>query len=338
MQNTWSIRLLIVLGMLGVALYFLVPSVIYFSLDEAQTQEVRQNRGAFAKHLPSWAPQSHIVPGLDLQGGVHMVLGVDLEKAVSDRASRAAQRLRNELDSKQVAYESAQHLIDADTGYGDRVELVFKTPAARETFEKDVARLFSDMTVASQSGTRVVMRVHPDLVAQVHRDAVDQTMKTIRNRIDKMGVTEPSLAKRGDDQIQIQLPGYNNPEEAKSLIGRTAQLEFMMTDDTADFLSGFTDLPSGVQLQQSAFQRPDGGYGNDIVYGNLGTDTCYGGLASLRKDPVNVPTLQMALSMRSIQSLTAGSPKEEVLESPRWGSSATSHARGHRPWLNSPRP
>jgi preprotein translocase subunit SecD len=264
MQNTWSIRLLIVLGMLGVALYFLVPSVIYFSLDEAQTQEVRQNRGAFAKHLPSWAPQSHIVPGLDLQGGVHMVLGVDLEKAVSDRASRAAQRLRNELDSKQVAYESVQHLIDADTGYGDRVELVFKTPAARETFEQDVARLFSDMSVASQAGTRVVMRVHPDLVAQVHRDAVDQTMKTIRNRIDKMGVTEPSIAKRGDDQIQIQLPGYNNPEEAKSLIGRTAQLEFMMTDDTADFLSGFTDLPSGVQLQQSAFQRPDGGYGNDI--------------------------------------------------------------------------
>jgi preprotein translocase subunit SecD len=79
-----------------------------------------------------------------------------------------------------------------------------------------------------------------------------------------MGVTEPSIQRRGDDQVQIQLPGYNNPEEAKNIIGRTAQLEFLMCDDESDFLTKLTDLPDFVELQQSVFQRPDGGYGNDI--------------------------------------------------------------------------
>lgn len=264
MQNTWTVRLLIACGLLGVASYFLYPSVVYFSLNEADTAEVRQNKNAFSKHLPGWAPESHIVPGLDLQGGIHMVLGVDLDKAVSDRARRSAGRLRAEFDEKKVGYERVDHLTDPDTGYGDRVRILFTTPEDKATYEQDIAKFFGDLSIVSSGDVEVLLRVHPDLVASVRTDAVDQTMKTIRNRIDTMGVTEPSIAKRGDDQIQIQLPGYNNPEEAKSLIGRTAQLEFMMCDDKADFLTTLTDLPSGAELRQSGFQRPDGGLGNDI--------------------------------------------------------------------------
>lgn len=264
MQNTWFVRLLISLAMLGVALYFLVPTGIYFSLSEEQTQEVRQNKAAWDKHVPAWAPSAHIVPGLDLQGGVHMVLGVNLEKAVTDRASRAAQRLKTELEDKGVGFEKVEHIVDPETGYGTRIDVVFKSPADAQTYERDIARFFGDLEVVSQTSTQLTLRVPPEVINQISDDAVDQTIKTIRNRIDSMGVTEPSIAKRGDDQIQIQLPGYNNPEEAKSLIGRTAQLQFMMVDDDTDFLTKLTDLPAGVTLQQSVFQRPDGGYGNDI--------------------------------------------------------------------------
>ncbi len=264
MQNTWFVRLLISLGMLGAALYFLVPTGIYFSLTPEETREVRQDKAAWEKHVPAWAPSSHIVPGLDLQGGVHMVLGVNLEKAVTDRASRAAQRLKTELEDKGVAFERVEHIVDPETGYGTRIEVVFKTPEAADTYEKDIAQFFGDLEIVSQSSTELALRVPPEVIDQISNDAVDQTIKTIRNRIDSMGVTEPSIAKRGDDQIQIQLPGYNNPQEAKSLIGRTAQLEFMMANDEADFLTKLTDLPAGVTLQQSVFQRPDGGYGNDI--------------------------------------------------------------------------
>lgn len=264
MQNTWTVRLLIACGLLGVAAYFLYPSAIYFSLDEAQTAEVRANKGAFKQHLPDWSPESHIVPGLDLQGGIHMVLGVNLDKAVSDRARRSAARLRAELEEKKIGFERVDHVVDPETGYGDRIKIQFKESAGKESYEQDIAKFFGDLAVVSSGETELLLRVHPDFVAGVRKDAVDQTMKTIRNRIDKMGVTEPSIAKRGDDQIQIQLPGYNNPEEAKSLIGRTAQLEFMMLDDDTDFLTKLTDLPDGVELQQSGFQRPDGGLANDI--------------------------------------------------------------------------
>jgi preprotein translocase subunit SecD len=103
-------------------------------------------------------------------------------------------------------------------------------------------------------------------VAAVKRDAVDQTIKTINNRIDKMHVTEPSITKRGDDQVQVQLPGYTNPDEAKSLIGRTAQLEFQMCDDENDFLTKLEPLPEGVKLETSGFQRKDGQFVQDIFF------------------------------------------------------------------------
>lgn len=264
MQNNWSFRLLVSVAMLGAAIYFLVPTGIYFSLSPDETREVRQNKGAFDKYLPSWASKSHIVPGLDLQGGVHMVLGVNLEKAITDRAARAAQRLKTEFEDRSIAVQKVEHIIDPETGYGDRIDVVFGTAEGRKTYEDEVARYFGDLEAVSVGEAALSLRVPPAVVDQIRSDAVDQTMKTIRNRIDKMGVTEPSIAKRGDDQIQIQLPGYNNPEEAKSLIGRTAQLEFMMADDNANFLTSLADLPEGVVLQQSGFQRPDGGFGNDI--------------------------------------------------------------------------
>ena len=264
MQNTWPIRLLIALGLLGVAGYFLVPTWIYFTLSPEETREVRADKAAFAKHVPEWAPDSHIVPGLDLQGGIHMVLGIDLEKAVSDRARRAATRLRGELEDKNIAFERIEHLTDPDTGYGDEVQVAFKDAAAKAAYDKDVAKYFTDLAPVSSSDTSILYRVHPDFEAQIRQDAVDQTMKTIRTRIDKMGVTEPSIAKRGDDQIQIQLPGYDNPEEAKSLIGRTAQLEFFLVNDDSTFLTTLKDLPEGVNLRQTMYGRQDGGSGADI--------------------------------------------------------------------------
>lgn len=264
MQNTWSFRLLFALGLMGAAGYFLVPSWIYFTLTPEQTREVRGDKNVFSKHLPQWAPESHIVPGLDLQGGIHMVLGVDLEKAVSDKARRTAGRLRRELEEKKIGFKRVEHLVDADTGYGEEVQVEFNDAAAKQAYEKDVEKYFQDLSVVSSGETELLYRVHPDYVTQVRQDAVDQTMKTIRTRIDKMGVTEPFIAKRGDDQVQIQLPGYDNPEEAKSLIGRTAQLEFFMADDDSTFLTTLADLPEGIQLRQSAYGREDGGSGNDI--------------------------------------------------------------------------
>lgn len=95
MQTSVLIRLMLVLGLVAVGGYVLTPTVIYFSMTDAELAEVQKDTANFKNHLPSWSPESHIVPGLDLQGGVHMVLGVDLDKAVSDRARRISNRMRS---------------------------------------------------------------------------------------------------------------------------------------------------------------------------------------------------------------------------------------------------
>lgn len=133
-----------------------------------------------------------------------------------------------------------------------------------DTFDKDLVDYYADLAEVKRDGLTVTWRVHPDWVATVRKDAVDQTIKTITNRIDKMHVTEPSITKRGESQVQVQLPGFANPEEAKALIGRTAQLEFQMCDDENDFLAKLEGLPAWAKLQQSGFQRKDGGYAQDI--------------------------------------------------------------------------
>ena len=100
MQKTWKIRLLValVVGLLGG--YLVWPTVTYFSLSEAQLSEVKKSKDAFRQFIPEWASESHIVPGLDLQGGIHMVLGVDLDKAISDKTGRIADRLLGEFKKR----------------------------------------------------------------------------------------------------------------------------------------------------------------------------------------------------------------------------------------------
>ncbi len=262
MHQSWKWKLLLSLGLLVLAGYLLVPTYVYFSLTESQAKEVRKEKGALAKYLPAWSPSAHIVPGLDLQGGIHMVLGVDVDKALTDRASRTADRLREFATEQKVAFLS----IDPPQLENDefRIRVNFNTAEDRKQFSQKIMEKFGDLQVNSEQDKSLVLRLDPNLVQATRRDAVDQTIHTIRSRIDKMGVTEPSISKRGENQIQIQLPGYENPEEAKSLIGRTAQLEFQMCDDDTDFLTKLTDLPTGVELVKSAYGRPDNTAGQDI--------------------------------------------------------------------------
>lgn len=262
MQSSVMIRSLFVLGLVLLGAWVITPSVIYFRLSDEQLAEVQKDTSKFKTHLPSWAPEAHIVPGLDLQGGVHMVLGVDLDKAISDRARRTSNRMRTDFEEKKLEGVKVDHL--ADEGKGERVRATFAKQADVDTFEKDLAENYLDLELVKRDGLVYTWRVHPQIAKTIRSDAVDQTIKTVTNRIDKMHVTEPSISRRGDSQVQVQLPGFANPEEAKALIGRTAQLEFQMCDDEDDFLTKLTDLPSWAQLQTSGYQRKGGGYAQDI--------------------------------------------------------------------------
>ncbi len=270
MQRTWKVRLLFALALLTTAIYLLYPSSIYFSLSPNDLREVRQDKNAFAKHIPSWASDSHIVPGLDLQGGIHMVLGVDLARMLSDKAARIKDRLETYTKEQKATFTDMEYM--PGDGKTDRIKVTFASVDNLSSFKKKALDRFDELIVAADSGKTLLLKLNPQFTKTLKRDAVDQTIHTIQSRIDKMGVTEPSITRRGEDQVQIQLPGYDNPTQAKRLIGRTAQLRFQMCDDETEFLSKLKDLPTGVTLHKNAYSRPDNSTGKDIYLQFPGDD------------------------------------------------------------------
>ncbi|MEM7403382.1 MAG: protein translocase subunit SecD [Myxococcota bacterium] len=263
MSTNYKTRLLLALAALGVALYLVFPTAVYFSLSEQQLQEVKQDKDAFDKYVPTWASRSHLVPGLDLQGGIRLLLGVDVDRALSDRASRLAGRLREKPLDKAVALPTAvTHL--AQQGQPNAIQLQFGTKSEASSFWKEAQKRFPELVLQGQTESSLTLQFDASWVAQAKSDAVAQTIRILRTRIDRMGVTEPTIARQGMDRIQIQLPGYDDPQEAKNLIGRTAQLEFRMCDDDTDILEQLKDLPKNVELIRSNYRRPDESTGKDI--------------------------------------------------------------------------
>ena len=173
-----------------------------------------------------YPPQKSINLGLDLQGGIHLVLGVDVDKYVASQTERAAEDLKNGLERKGVG-----------------VKRVARDGLSTIVVELASATNWNDaLTVAAEFGTfevgqrddkagRFTLVMRQRQVAQLRDDAVRQGVETIRNRIDQFGVAEATITRQGDDRILIQLPGVQDPERAKALIGKTALLEFKLLDE-----------------------------------------------------------------------------------------------------------
>jgi preprotein translocase subunit SecD len=240
MDRAWTWKAGFIVAVALAAVYALVPSWTYFKLP-AQT---RNEAGVFDAARPKWAPHRHLNLGLDLQGGIHLVMGVEVERAVREKAVRRAEELSADLERREI--KGAQVRGDPDTGI---VTVSAKDPGVLSKARSQVSDDYPDMFVRSSSGDNFALAMKDQAIKQLKESAVDQAVKAIRNRVDKWGVSEPTIAKRGDSNILVQLPGYSNPEKAKELIGRTAQLEFKIVDDEDTSLSQVQGkLPDGVTL------------------------------------------------------------------------------------------
>jgi preprotein translocase subunit SecD len=187
--------------------------------------------------------------GLDLQGGIHLVLGVDLDKAVESQVERAASTVRATLERKGVAVKGLQRRGTTDLV----VELA--SPQAWSAAQSAVAELASfEIREPDSASGRFVLTMSPKEVVTLKELAVRQALETIRNRVDQFGVAEPSIQQQGDNRILVQLPGVQDPERAKALIGKTALLEFKLVDDGADPERAIREgvVPQGDEL---LFQR-----------------------------------------------------------------------------------
>ncbi|SEM10491.1 preprotein translocase subunit SecD [Stigmatella aurantiaca] len=208
-------------------LWLLVPT--YYSLAVLNRAE-RNNLAILEERLPAWAPPAkyRLNLGLDLQGGIHMVMRVDTKTALQKRTERRGQQIvRYITQDKKLGELKADSNPEALT-----LTLTAAEPATMDAIEKEVLATFNDFTRVSRDGATLVLAPDESQTSFFRGEAVDQAMLVIRNRIDKWGVAELDVRKMGTDSIQISLPGRSDPEQAKELVGTTAQLEFRMVDDT----------------------------------------------------------------------------------------------------------
>lgn len=160
--------------------------------------------------------------GLDLQGGMHVVLGVDTEKAVEAKVDNLVYQLRRELQEKNIPFTYVQKAP------GDSIKIGFEGDNAKKI--ADLVKEFKLSQTSSETGAITIALSSAD-TDEIKRNAVMQSLEVVRNRIDAFGVSEPLIQRQGTDQILVQLPGITDPDRAINLIGQTAQLKFYLVDN-----------------------------------------------------------------------------------------------------------
>jgi preprotein translocase subunit SecD len=199
--------------------------------------------------LPDWWQKvfDPIRLGLDLQGGMHLVLGVDSQKAVESRIDTLVDHLEGSLKEKDLVYKRAERQGD------DRLSVTVYDAAAADAVDKLVKDSLGILEPAGQSDDggfiRKTYRLKDGEIKAIKEMAVRQALETLRNRIDQFGVSEPILQQEGEDRILVQLPGVKDPQRAIDLLGKTARLEFKMVMEDADPQKAVKGvLPPGGQL------------------------------------------------------------------------------------------
>ncbi len=202
----------------------------------------------FPQSVPGWWSKAFdpIHLGLDLQGGMHLVLGVDVEKAVESRVDAIVDQTENLLREKDLIFKRISR-----AGNDSLAITVYDQQAASAVdalMQENYPSLVSAGT--SEEGSYLIKQYQlSEREAEATRDyAVRQALETMRNRIDQFGVSEPTLQRQSDNRILVQLPGIKDPQRAIDLLGKTARLEFKMVADVDPQQALKGNLPPDTQL------------------------------------------------------------------------------------------
>jgi preprotein translocase subunit SecD len=164
--------------------------------------------------------------GLDLRGGVHFLLQVDLPAALAKRAESLAGDVRSQLRDKNVRHTGITREVN-------NVIIRFRDAETRDKARKIIAEQLSDLQLAdagSGNELRLVATIRPEAQKRTQEFALKQNIQTLHNRINELGVAEPVIQQQGADRVVVQLPGVQDTAKAKEILGRTATLEIRMVD------------------------------------------------------------------------------------------------------------
>ncbi|MBL8519784.1 MAG: protein translocase subunit SecD [Betaproteobacteria bacterium] len=173
---------------------------------------------------PAWLSKVNALPmylGLDLRGGVHFLMQVDMKAAMTKAVERYAGEIRTSLRDKKIYYNS----IVRD---GDKVVVRFKESTELAKAEKEIGSQITDVVLrASGAGEDLVLTatLKPESLKALQESAIQQNITALRKRVNELGVSEPIVQQQGADRILVQLAGVQDPTRAKDVIGRTATLE-----------------------------------------------------------------------------------------------------------------
>jgi len=213
---------------------------------------------------PAWLSSIHALPmylGLDLRGGVHFLLEVDMKAALEKAANRYQNDFRSELRSDKIRYGRISR-------EGSAVTVHFATRDQRDAAINKLGTAFPDLVFTPEDeaeGFTLTARLKPEAETKEKERPLQQNITTLRNRVNELGVAEPVIQQQGDSRVVVQLPGVQDTAKAKEILGRTATLEIRMVDEQAD--------PTAIQQGQTP-------YGDDIVTSRDG------GKIAVKKDVV----------------------------------------------------
>ncbi|MBK1648483.1 protein translocase subunit SecD [Rhabdochromatium marinum] len=206
--------------------------------------------------LPGWLKAIGAQPmflGLDLRGGIHVLIDVDMEAALAQAVERYTGDIRTELRKAKIRYVTVLR-------EGDKVEVRFRDEATRDQAAKRIHREFPNLTVETserEGEFYVTGSLPPAQREEVKRFALQQNITTLRNRVNALGVAEPIIQRQGERRIVVQLPGAQDPGRLKELLGATATLEYRLVDtehSVQDALDG--RVPVGAALYKKRDGQP----------------------------------------------------------------------------------
>jgi len=230
-----KLRAILIFVFLFISIVYLVPNIL-------------ELQGAWKKYFPS--DKIHL--GLDLKGGMHLLLALDTKKLMDNMLDRKFNQLKDGMIRESIRFVGLDKRADS-------ISVVIKADQ-REKFYNLLGKELPDMKVGASrnEGDSVALDLtySEKEVASLKDNAIHQALETIRNRIDQFGVSEPVIVQQGESNILVQLPGVKDPERALELIGKTAQLEFKLVDEENAAKAGSGTIPEGdEQLMMKSRNR-----------------------------------------------------------------------------------
>ena len=203
-------------------------------------------------NLPDWAEGPEVNLGLDLAGGSHILLEADPSQVAAQRLETMEEAVREELRTA----EPRIRIGDVSTA-NERLSFILEDPSEIDRVREILTPLMngngiiSEWNLAVLDGNRVVLTQTEDGLDQAVSDAMDSATDVVRRRIDDLGTREPTIIRQGDNRIVVQVPGLEDPQQLKDLLGQTARLEFKLVDANAlpsDIAQGIVNPGSGAAL------------------------------------------------------------------------------------------